>query len=59
VIYNAVPVYMADKQSELAPIAMGRAFIFSDETQSEAARVIKAYEVAAPAEGRIRRMGVQ
>ena len=59
VIYNAVPVYMADKQGDLASVRVGRVFIFSDETREEAAEVIRSYETSSPASGRIRRMGVQ
>ena len=60
VIYNSVPVYMADKKSELHAAGLScEVYIFSDETGEEADRVINAYKSSAPAKGRIRRMGVQ
>lgn len=59
-LYNSVPVYMADKRGELDRAAnLGEVFIFSDETRDEAADVISAYEKGLPAKGRVRRMGVK
>jgi hypothetical protein len=59
-LYNSVPVYMADKRGELDRAAnLGEVFIFSDETRDEAAEVISAYEKGLPAKGRVRRMGVK
>ena len=60
VLYNSVPVYMADKRGELDRAApLGEVFIFSDETRDEAAAVITAYQKGLPAKGRVRRMGVK
>ena len=59
-LYNSVPVYMADKRGELDRAApLGEVFIFSDETREEVTEVIAAYEKGIPAKGRVRRMGVK
>ena len=60
IIYNSLPVYMADKQSELSRAALGgHVFIFSDESENEVASVISAYENGKPSSSRVRRVGVQ
>jgi putative protease len=60
VIYNSVPVYMADKKAELdRAAALGHVFIFSDETSERAAEIIRAFESSEPSSSGIRRMGVQ
>ena len=44
VIYNSVPIYMADKKSDLARTGITRYhFIFTDESPEECDRIIKAY----------------
>ena len=44
VIYNSVPLYMADKQNELKKTgASVYHFIFTDETPEECDRIIRAY----------------
>ncbi len=49
IIYNSVPIYMADKKSELFEMGLTRLhFIFTDETPEECDRIIKAYIDAAP-----------
>lgn len=60
VLYNSVPVYMADKRGDIERAApLGEVFIFSDETCEEAENIISAYEKELPAKGRVRRMGVK
>lgn len=46
VIYNSVPVYMADKLSEIENYS--HHFIFSDEARDEAYKVIEAYKKGLP-----------
>lgn len=49
VIFNSVPIYMADKADALQKCAASRLhFIFSDETRQECERVIRAYREALP-----------
>ena len=60
IIFNSLPVYMADKQGELSRAALGgHVFIFADEDASEVEAVISAYEKGTPASARVRRIGVQ
>lgn len=57
VIYNPVPIYMADKQDAVSGGAVGDLhFFFTDETPEEAAAVIEAYGSKTPHAGRIKRM---
>ncbi|MBE6674852.1 MAG: U32 family peptidase [Ruminococcaceae bacterium] len=46
IIYNSVPIYMADKLADIAPYS--HHFIFSDETQAKAYEVIEAYKKGLP-----------
>ena len=60
IIFNSVPVYMADKWHEFQLSWVdGDVFIFSDETAEEVEKIISAYENGTPASFKIRRMGVQ
>lgn len=57
VIYNPVPIYMADKQDAITGGAVGDLhFFFTDETPEEAAEIIEAYRNKTPHTGRIKRM---
>ena len=57
IIYNSVPVYMADKADKLETIGTGiHHFIFSNETSNECDGVIKAYIEKAPSAKKIRRI---
>ena len=57
VIYNSVPVYMADKQDVTEKIGACRHhFIFSSETKKETDAVIEAHEKEFPASYPIRRI---
>jgi len=46
IIYNSVPIYMADKQSEIKPYSCH--FIFSDEKRDESYEIIEAYKKGLP-----------
>ncbi len=60
IIFNSVPVYMADKWHEFQLSWVdGDVFIFSDETAEEVEKIISAYENGTPASFKMRRMGVQ
>ena len=54
VIYNAVPIYMADKENDIKPYSPH--FIFSDEGQSEAYEIIEAYKKGLPTTGGMKRI---
>ena len=54
IIYNSVPIYMADKQSDIKNLS--EYFIFSDETKYEAERVINAYKTNAAPNGAFKRI---
>ncbi len=57
VIFNSVPMYMADKEAELTKYGIKmRHFIFTAETAHEAAGVIKAYQRQSPAPQGVRRI---
>lgn len=57
VIYNSVPIYMADKADALSKCAAKRFhFIFSDESRAECAKVISAYKSGAAPDGAVRRI---
>ena len=45
-IYNSVPIYMADKQRDIDDFSYH--FIFSDETKDEAYEIIEAYKKGLP-----------
>ena len=54
VIYNSVPIYMADKAEQLAPFSCH--FIFSDESAQECESIITAYKNGTPTSEKIRRI---
>ena len=57
VMYNPVPIYMADKIDVVSGGAVGDLhFFFTDETAEEAAAIIDAYRNKSLPEGRIKRM---
>ncbi len=57
IIFNSLPHYMADKQSELSRMGITAGhFIFTVETEEEIRKVIRAYKTSAPADFDIRRI---
>ncbi len=54
VIYNSVPIYMADKAEQIAPFSCH--FIFSDESMDECEGIITAYKNGTPTGEKIRRI---
>ncbi|MGM9653249.1 MAG: DUF3656 domain-containing protein [Eubacteriales bacterium] len=59
VLYNSVPVYMADRLAQLRAAGVSTFhFIFSNESKAEAAEILRAYRRGAPPEnpGAIRRL---
>lgn len=57
VLYNSVPIYMADRAAELARTgAQVHHFIFSTESKAEAADVIRAYREGRAPTGAVRRL---
>ncbi len=57
ILLNSVPVYMADKQKELADCGIRfRHFIFTAESKAECERIIKAYQNGTPTNKQIRRI---
>ena len=57
VMYNPVPLYMADKQDAVSGGSVGDLhFFFTDETAEEAAAIIDAYRNRTPNSGKIKRM---
>lgn len=54
IIYNSVPIYMADKQSEID--AFSHHFIFSDEALDEAYKIIEAYKKGLPTQAGMKRI---
>ena len=57
VMYNPVPVYMADKLDAVGGGAVGDLhFFFTDETAEEAAAIVEAYRNRTPHDGKIKRM---
>jgi hypothetical protein len=54
IIYNSVPIYMADKMDTLS--AFSHHFIFSDESASECEKIINAYKNGTPTSDKIRRI---
>ena len=56
-IVNSVPVYMADKQTELDRFGIvHRHFLFTTETKEEIVAVLRSYRTGKPAVGEIRRI---
>ena len=56
-IFNSVPVYMADRKSELSRAGVRHEhFIFSDETEAEIQNVIRAYRLGLAPDGSVRRI---
>ena len=57
IIFNSVPVYMADKQAELDRFGIvHRHFLFTAETREEIRAVLRAYRTGVSAQGEIRRL---
>ncbi len=57
VIFNSVPVYMADREEELARAGiLARHFLFTDETEDEIRQILRAHEAHLPADGQVRRL---
>ena len=56
IIYNSVPIYMADKSAQIADFSWH--FIFTDESGSECYDVIEAYKKTLPTSAKIRRIRV-
>ena len=57
-IFNSVPLYMADREEELVRAGLSmRHFIFTTETPAQVRDVIRAYRNHTPPKGDIRRMG--
>lgn len=54
IIFNSVPIYMADKQNEIS--AHSYHFIFSDETREECQKIIEAYKNKKAPSGQFRRI---
>ncbi len=54
VIYNSVPVYMADKQNDILPFSQH--FIFSNEKREECFEIIEAYKNEKSTTGNFRRI---
>ncbi len=60
IIFNSVPVYMADKWRDVQMSGLGGyVFIFSDESAEEVENIISAYEKGTSPTFKVRRMGVQ
>lgn len=56
-IYNSVPIYMADREAELEKSGIfDRHFIFTDESAAEVDGIIARYERGEPPSGSIKRM---
>ena len=55
IVCNSVPIYMADRAVDLKLIN-GQHFIFTDESQSEAAGIIEAYSKGLPPKTQVRRI---
>ena len=54
VIFNSVPIYMADKQGDI--LSHSHHFIFSDETREECQKIIEAYKNKTAPKGQFRRI---
>lgn len=54
IIYNSVPIYMADKQGDISHLSWH--FIFSDESKRECFDIIEAYRKKAPTNKALRRI---
>jgi hypothetical protein len=56
-IVNSLPLYMADKESDLARAGLSAThFIFTTESREEISRIISAYKRKAPPTGEVRRI---
>ncbi len=56
-ILNSVPVYMADREEELARYGIrSRHFLFTDETREEIRQILSAYRRHLPPSGNVRRI---
>ncbi len=57
IIYNSVPIYMADKKSDLVKCGCDRwHFVFSTESADEVDRIIEAYEKGLAPKGQVTRI---
>ena len=54
IVFNSVPIYMADKQSDIGANSLH--FIFSDETNAECEKIIEAYKNKNAPSGQFRRI---
>ena len=54
IIYNSVPIYMADKREKINDFSWH--FIFSSESRAECEKIIEMYEKGLPTDKRIRRI---
>lgn len=54
IMYNSVPIYMADKQDEIKHYS--HHFIFSDENRDECYKIIEAYKKGLPTQGSKKRI---
>ena len=54
IIFNSVPIYMADKQGDI--LSHSHHFIFSDETREECQKIIEAYKNKTAPKGQFRRI---
>jgi hypothetical protein len=54
VIFNSVPIYMADKIDTLS--AFSHHFIFTDEKREDCEKIIEAYKKRLPTSAKIRRI---
>ncbi|MBQ8510088.1 MAG: hypothetical protein IJ493_09310 [Clostridia bacterium] len=60
ILYNSVPIYMADRMDELTRSRIiGGHFIFTDETPEQIRAILTAYEKGIPSRTPIRRIGIQ
>lgn len=55
-IYNSVPIYMADRGAELDRAADLHFYLFTDESPEDCDRVIRAYQEGSPSAEKIRRI---
>lgn len=55
-VLNSLPIYMADKQSLLAPIGIGYHYVFTTEGPQEVKNVLSSYARSLPTKKEVRRM---
>ena len=56
VLYNSVPVWMGDKQREIASAGLFEHFIFTDENENKVKNIIDAFASGKAADGAFRRI---